>query len=128
MSDPAPEDTKPSRFIEIFLWVVFVVPMIFVWLTVQSIPLIVILLVIRLGIMAYPRLKGQKQPAPVVVADRKKEVVALPPAPQVYRRTILNVIAEEAVAEWRGLLTFLRIYDENEDKFLVAYKRIKNYK
>jgi len=59
MSDAPPENAKPSKVIEIFLWLIFIVPMIFVWLTVQSIPLIVGLLVIRLGIMAYPYLKGK---------------------------------------------------------------------
>ena len=99
--------------------------MIFVWLTVQSIPLIVGLLVIRLGIMAYPYLKGKKQP--VAVEQKKEEGVA--PAPKKRSRTIITLAIEELVAEWKGLLKFLRIYDyEKEEKYLEAYRKIRDFK
>ena len=126
MSDAPPENAKPSKVIEIFLWLIFIVPMIFVWLTVQSIPLIVGLLVIRLGIMAYPYLKGKKQPV-VVVEPKKEEVVA--PAPKKRSRTIITLAIEELVAEWKGLLKFLRIYDyEKEEKYLEAYRKLMGFK
>ena len=126
MSDAPIEEKAPSKVIEVFLWVVFIVPMIFVWVTVQSIPLIVILLVVRLGIMAYPRLKGQKQPV-VVVEQKKEEVVA--PIPHTRSRTILTVAKEEAVAEWKGLLKFLRIYDYDvDDKYLETYRKLKEFR
>lgn len=126
MSDAPPENAKPSKVIEIFLWAVFIVPMIFVWLTVQSIPLIVGLLVIRLGIMAYPYLKGKKQP--VVVVEQKKEDMVTP-TPKKRSRTIITLAFEELVAEWKGLLKFLRIYDyEMEDRYMETYKKIKNFK
>lgn len=125
MSDAPPENAKPSKVIEIFLWGVFIVPMIFVWLTVQSIPLIVGLLVIRLGIMAYPYLKGKKQP--VAVEQKKEEGVA--PAPKKRSRTIITLAIEELVAEWKGLLKFLRIYDyEAEEKYLEAYRKLRGFK
>ena len=126
MSDAPPENAKPSKVIEIFLWGVFIVPMIFVWLTVQSIPLIVGLLVIRLGIMAYPYLKGKKQPV-VVVEQKKEEPIA--PAPKKRSRTIITLAIEELVAEWKGLLKFLRIYDyEAEEKYLEAYRKLRGFK
>ena len=126
MSDAPPENAKPSKVIEIFLWLIFIVPMIFVWLTVQSIPLIVGLLVIRLGIMAYPYLKGKKQPV-VVVEQKKEEGVA--PAPKKRSRTIITLAIEELVAEWKGLLKFLRIYDyEAEEKYLEAYRKLRGFK
>jgi ABC-type bacteriocin/lantibiotic exporter with double-glycine peptidase domain len=126
MSDAPIEEKAPSKVIEVFLWVVFIVPMIFVWVTVQSIPLIVILLVVRLGIMAYPRLKGQKQPV-VVVEQKKEEVVA--PLPQKRSRTIITLAIEEAVAEWKGLLKFLRIYDYDVDnKYLETYRKLKEFR
>ena len=126
MSDAPPENAKPSKVIEIFLWLIFIVPMIFVWLTVQSIPLIVGLLVIRLGIMAYPYLKGKKQPV-VVVEQKKEEPVA--PAPKKRSRTIITLAIEELVAEWKGLLKFLRIYDyEKEEKYLKLYKELTRFK
>ena len=126
MSDAPPENAKPSKVIEIFLWLIFIVPMIFVWLTVQSIPLIVGLLVIRLGIMAYPYLKGKKQPV-IVVEQKKEEVVA--PVPKKRSRTIITLAIEELVAEWKGLLKFLRIYDyEKEEKYLEAYRKLMNFK
>ena len=125
MSDAPPENAKPSKVIEIFLWLIFIVPMIFVWLTVQSIPLIVGLLVIRLGIMAYPYLKGKKQP--VVVEQKEENVIA--PAPKKRSRTIITLAIEELVAEWKGLLKFLRIYDyEKEEKYLEAYRKLMNFK
>ena len=123
MSDAPPEDTAPSKLIEVFLWAVFIVPMIFVWVTVQSIPLIVILLVIRLGIMAYPRFKGQKQP--VVIVEQKKEEVVFA-IPQRRSRTILTVAKEELIAEWKELLKFLHIYDYDvDDKYLETYRKLK---
>ena len=126
MSDAPPENAKPSKVIEIFLWLIFIVPMIFVWLTVQSIPLIVGLLVIRLGIMAYPYLKGKKQPV-VVVEQKKEEPVA--PAHKKRSRTIITLAIEELVAEWKGLLKFLRIYDyEKEEKYLKLYKELTRFK
>ena len=126
MSDAPPEDKAPSKVIEVFLWAVFIIPMILVWITVQSIPLIVILLVVRLGIMAYPYLKGKKQPA-VVVEQKKEEPVAT--IPQKRSRTIITLAVEEAVAEWKGLLKFLRIYDhEKEEKYLEAYRKIRDFK
>lgn len=126
MSDAPIEEKAPSKVIEVFLWAVFIVPMIFVWVTVQSIPLIVILLVVRLGIMAYPRLKGQKQPV-VVVEQKKEEVVA--PLPQKRSRTIITLAIEEAVAEWKGLLKFLRIYDYDvDDKYLETYRKLKEFR
>ena len=126
MSEAPIEEKAPSKVIEVFLWAVFIVPMIFVWVTVQSIPLIVILLVVRLGIMAYPRLKGQKQPV-VIVEQKKEEVVA--PLPQKRSRTIITLAIEEAVAEWKGLLKFLRIYDYDvDDKYLETYRKLKEFR
>jgi hypothetical protein len=129
MSDAPPENAKPSKVIEIFLWLIFIVPMIFVWLTVQSIPLIVGLLVIRLGIMAYPYLKSKKHPVVVVEpkATKKEEPVA--PAPKKRSRTIITLAIEELVAEWKGLLKFLRIYDyEKEEKYLETYRKLRGFK
>jgi len=63
----------------------------------------------------------------IVVEQKKEEPVA--PAPKKRSRTIITLAIEELVAEWKGLLKFLRIYDyEKEEKYLQAYRKLMNFK
>lgn len=124
------EEQKPSRVIAVFWWVVFIVPLVLIYVTSGSLLLIGILIVVRVAIMFIPF--GKK--------DKKKAVTAPvhlqspdTPAPKktgnsyMPFKTIFTPLIEEAKDEWRWLMKFLRIYDHEEDRYLDDYRKLRGW-
>lgn len=126
------EEQKPSRVIAVFWWVVFIVPLVLIYVTSGSLLLIGILIVVRVAIMFIPF--GKKD---------KKKAVTVPGLPRVDNqpapakktgnsympfKTIFTPLIEEAKDEWRWLMKFLRIYDhEKEDRYLDDYRKLRGW-
>lgn len=124
MSTPKIEDTKPSRLIELFWWIVFIVPVIFVWWSTGSIIGVIVLIAIRILIMFIPKfwkkeqIKPKSDPKPTTV---RSETVNT-------RERVLKPYIEEAKQEWYELLKFAKIYDkELEEKNLTAYRKLRGW-
>lgn len=117
-------ETKPSRFITVFWWLVFIVPVIFTYVAFQSIWLVAILIVLRVAIMFIPKFRDR---------NKVKTVVALEPVPEPNanlntKASLLTPYIEEAKDEWYGLLRFLHIYDKyKEEKYLGDYRRLRGW-
>ena len=127
MSAPKIEDTKPSRWIEAFWWLVFIVPVVFLYLSTGSLLYVGILVGLRIVIMFIPKF-GKK---PVIKEERKPEpaVPLLPQSESVNTNyNPLTPYKEELVSEWKGLMKMLHIYDHDaEDKNLVAYRKLRGW-
>lgn len=130
MSAPKPEDTKPSKIIAIFWWVVFIVPVVFSYFATQSFILPVALIVIRVAAMFIPSKwlkRGKEQ------EQKKDTIVLIPEHTQPVEKvnviqSILTPCKEEAISEWRGLLKMLHVYDyEKENKYLEAYRKLRGW-
>ena len=122
MSAPKVEDTKPSKWIAAFWWVVFIVPLAMVYLATQSLVYIAILVIVRVAIMYIPKKwfnKETKKPHtqnPVVVES------------VIIKQNPLTPYRDEAIAEWRWLMKKLHIYDyEKEDKYLNDYRKLRGW-
>lgn len=130
MSAPKPEDTKPSKLIAIFWWVVFIVPVVFSYFATQSFILPFALIAIRVAAMFIPAkwLKRGKEPE-----HKTESIVLIPertlPVEKVnVIQSILTPCKEEAISEWRGLLKMLHVYDyEEENKYLEAYRKLRGW-
>lgn len=122
------EETKPSRLIEIFWWVVFIVPMVLTWIATQSVIIIVILLAIRLLIMVVPMLtnrnkRTKKNHAEEMPIKKEKLLESVKSG-----KNILSPYIEEAKQEWMDFLKLIRVYDkDNEDKMLEAYRKMRGW-
>lgn len=136
MSAPKVEDTKPSKIIAVFWWIVFIVPVVFTYFATQSVILPVVLIVIRIVVMFIPSewIKRIKPDPPEKKQKFKREPV------QISERTIeasvkvntikdtLQPYREEAISEWRWLMKKLHIYDyENEEKYLETYRKLRGW-
>jgi len=123
MSDPKPEDTKPSKIIAVFWWIVFIVPVAFLYISTQSLLMVGILVALRVGLMFVPYFRGVKGTTPKVEVP-----VVEPPASVITTHNPLTPYKDELVSEWYGLLKLLRIYDkEKEDKYLEAYRKLRGW-
>lgn len=125
MSAPKIEDTKPSRWIALFWWVVFIVPVIFLYISTQSLIMVGVLIFLRVAMMFLPFFKG----APKTNPTPSLKEPALPTHPKINVSSgLLTPVKEELKAEWYGLLKLLRIYDhEKEDKYLDAYRKLRGW-
>ena len=130
MSAPKAEDTKPSKIIAIFWWVVFIVPVVFSYFATQSLILPLALIAIRVVAMFIPAKWFKRGKEPV----QQKDVQILIPehtAPIERINAFQNILKpckEEAVSEWRGLMKLLHIYDyEKEDRYLDAYRKLREW-
>lgn len=127
MSAPKPEDTKPSRWIALFWWIVFIVPVIFLYVSTKSLLLVGILIILRIGMMFLPWFK-QKPTAPTPEQKVSVPLLAPPQERIIITPNLLSPVKEELKAEWYGLLKMLRIYDhEKEDKYLEAYRKLRGW-
>lgn len=123
LSAPKPEDRKPSKIIAAFWWIVFIVPVIFVWLTTESLLFVGFLLTLRIGMMFIPALQhgGKKEQA-----SQESQVVSQQTVNN--RISVLLPYKEEAIAEWWGFLKFMRIYDrDKEEKELWNYRKFRGW-
>ena len=121
LSAPKIEDTKPSKIVEIFWWMVFIIPVAFTYWATNSILAVVVLISIRVAIMFVPKLRKK-----TVVINPEKPVKS--EAKVITHQNPLTPYKEEARAEWYGLLKFLRIYDkEKEEKNLSDYRKLREW-
>lgn len=126
MSAPKIEDTKPSRLIEAFWWLVFIVPVGFLYWTTQSLLYVGILVGVRIVIMFIPKFRKQPEPNPT---SKKETPLLIAPAESVNTNyNPLTPYKEELVSEWKGLLKMLRIYDhDKENKYLSDYRKLRGW-
>ena len=124
------EEQKPSRVIAAFWWVVFIVPLILIYVTSGSLLLIGILIVVRVAIMFIPWGKKKKTVGAAVHGPAEP----VNPAPKktgnsyMSFKTIFTPLIEEAKDEWRWLMKFLRVYDhEREDRYLEDYRKLRGW-
>lgn len=133
------EEQKPSRVIAVFWWVVFIVPLVLIYVTSGSLLLIGILVVVRVAIMFIPfgkkdKKKAVKAPAPSSLNTGLSALVGSPAQAKktgnsyMPFKTIFTPLIEEAKDEWRWLMKFLRIYDhEREDRYLDDYRKLRGW-
>jgi hypothetical protein len=127
MSAPKIEDTKPSKIIAVFWWVVFIVPVIFTYFATQSIALPAVLVIIRIAIMLVPArwikrdTKEQEKQKPVALIEGSLEKVNI-------IGDVLKPYREEAISEWRWLMKKLHVYDyEKEERYLSTYRKLRGW-
>jgi len=124
MSTPKIEDTKPSKLIAVFWWVVFIVPVIFVYWSTGSIIGVAILVAVRILIMFIPKFWKKKQ----VVAETDQKPATISPETINTRESALKPYIDEAKQEWWGFLKFAKIYDkETEEKNLDVYRKLRGW-
>lgn len=124
MSAPKIEDTKPSKLIAVFWWIVFIVPVWFVWWSTGSIIGVVILIAIRILIMYIPKFWKREQKTDIDIPDSPK----LLPETINTSESVLSPYIDEARSEWGDLLKTMRIYDkEKEEKNLDAYRKLRGW-
>lgn len=124
MSTPKIEDTKPSKIIAIFWWIVFIVPVAFVYWSTKSIIGVLVLIALRILLMFIPKFWQKKQVAPET--EHKPEVIQAETVNT--RESVLKPYIEEAKQEWYGFLKFAKIYDkEQEEKNLAAYRKLRGW-
>lgn len=120
-----PEQTKPSKWIAVFWWIVFIVPVIFTYYATHSVIPAIILVALRIAVMYIPnpwakKLEQKKETTPAAEPVKAKVNITHNP---------LTPYIEEAKAEWRWLMKFLHIYDhESEDKYLNTYRQLRGWK
>lgn len=130
MSAPKIEDTTPSRWIEVFWWIVFAVPVIFVWFSTGNLWICGGIIAIRIAIMFVPYLRKKTQEKK---PDAPKPVALIPqpintPTSTTSIKDILKPFTDEAVSEWKGLLKMLHIYDhDKENKNLETYRKFRGW-
>lgn len=125
------ESQKSGIFISLFWWAVFVIPMIFAWVSFNSWQMVVVLLVIRFGIMAIPHFTKKK-----TIPKPAKEIRNTPPslAPATINTTesilssIIAPIRDELKSELYWLLRVLRMRDDREEMNLIAYRKFRGWK
>ena len=128
MSAPKIEDTKPSKLIAAFWWMVFIVPVIFVYWSTGSIAGVVILVGIRILLIFIPKFWQKAKPEPVESISPKMLSASQPSETVNTRAVLLSPYIDEAKSEWDGLMKVLRIYDkEKEEKNLTAYRKIRGW-
>lgn len=132
MSAPLPENTRPSVWVGVFWWVVFIIPVGFTYFATQSFFLPVLLVVIRVVIMFVPRrwipfLKKEKE-IPLQTSNPQSEPPTQPSIILNKSNPILSSIKDELKTEWKGLLKMLRIYDyDKEEAYLKAYRKLRGW-
>ena len=139
MSAPKPEDTKPSNFIAVFWWVVFIIPVAFTWYATQSFLIVGIIIGIRIVVMFIPKGWFGKKATPVIArtdTTSKTSSSLKKPQPPVEVIEKVNVVSnlltpykDELISECKGLLKMLRIYDhDKEDRYLNDYRQFRGWK
>ena len=134
LSQLPPEQRKPSKIIEAFWWIVFIIPIGFVWVTSQNYLLITALVTLRIGMILVPKYFSKRQPlqpqktTALTVVNTQRFL----PAPKAESSETLKVwvriFKDEARDEWRGLLKVLRLYDhEREDPATYAYRKMRGW-
>ena len=125
-----PEDSKPSPYIAAFWWIVFIVPVVFLWFAFQSPLLVGIVVVVRILIMFIPTRKKGKE-------KKKTDTVKIEPKPEPVQGKgnnqsgILTPFIEEARSElgWFKHLFRRYVYDaEREEKYLDDYRTLRGWK
>ena len=135
LSQLPPEQRKPSKIIEAFWWIVFIIPIGFVWVTSQNYLLIGALIALRIGMILVPKYFSKRPPPTQPQKTTALAVTStqrfLPASKAESSETIkvwMRIFKDEAQDEWRGLLKVLRIYDhEKEDPATYAYRRIRGW-
>lgn len=138
LSAPDPETEKPSTLGGVFLWIAFIVPMIFVYFAFNSIPMVLLLLVIRIAIMFIPTIKevlhiGERKPVAspagkqIRNARREREVVTTPvevPAPE---PRVASAVVEELKSEVYWVLEKLHLRNAKEEERLALYRNLRGW-
>ena len=135
MSAPKPEDTKPSVWVGVFWWVVFIIPVGFTYFATQSFVLPVMLVVIRVVIMFVPIkwipfIKKEKEPEPTKPSSVGKKTQQPLKQEETINKSnpLLSSIKDEIKTEWKGLLKMLHIYDyDKEEAYLKAYRKLRGW-
>ena len=125
LSAPPPEQSKPSKWIAAFWWIVFIVPVVFTYIATNSFIPPAILIGIRIAAMFIPDRIWKKK---AVETKKEPDAPTQPIAKVNVPSGILTPYIEEAKAELHGLLKFLRIYNhEKEDKYLKDYRKLRGW-
>ena len=133
MSAPKPEDTKPSVWIGVFWWVVFIIPVVFTYFATQSFYLPVMLVIIRVVMMFIPRkwipfIKKEKEVLPAPKSATIPQQAIQPPQTIKNSNPILSSIKDELKTEWKGLLKMLHVYDyDKEEAYLKVYRKLRGW-
>jgi hypothetical protein len=138
-----PDLVKPSIWGGVFLWIAFIVPMVFVYFAYNSVPVVVLLFIIRVFIMFIPYIREvfgmvPKKPVPVAVVaarssvrTRRGPMKVVRPEPVVAMVSsspgVISILFEEIKAEVSWVLRKLHLRNVQEEERLALYRKFRGW-